>query len=99
MQKSDAALEIPGARRRMQRWRSWWNKQELYPPSVDRWISQREAFYRAELEHAERFEGGVVNEFQAGVAAAQAGSFEHVAGHLRRGAFLMCSKPVHWRKG
>lgn len=96
MQKSDAALEIPGARRRVQRWRSWWNKQEMYPPSVDRWLSQREAFYNTERKHAQRFSGRIAKELKAGTVAAQAGSWRDVIGHMRRGAYLLFSKPIDW---
>eukprot|EP00892_Ulva_mutabilis_P008690 jgi/Ulvmu1/6193/UM028_0049.1 len=96
MQKTDAALEIPGARRRVQRWRSWWNKQEMYPPSVDRWLAQRRAFHRAERLHAQSFGGGWAREFQASTAAVHAGSWTHVQAHVWRGAWLLWAKPIDW---
>lgn len=94
MQKSDAALEIPGARRRVQRWRSWWNKQEMYPPSVDRWVSQRGEFYKTERQHAKRFDGGFIKEMSASATAIKAGSWRDVAGHMRRGVFLLCTQHI-----
>lgn len=96
MQKTDAALEVPGARRRVQRWRSWWNKQEMYPPSVDRWLGQRSSFYRAERAHTQNYACGIIRELQAGAAAAQGGTWNTVLGHVKRGSFLLWTKPIHW---
>ena len=51
MNKNDDSLTTPGLKRRIARWRSWWNKHELYPPSVDRWFRQRSLFFKGEREH------------------------------------------------
>ena len=52
MESRYSVLDVPGARRRMLRWRSWWNKNELYPPSVDEWFARRRLFHERERKHA-----------------------------------------------
>lgn len=97
MQSADAALDIPGARRRMQRWRSWWNKSELYPPSVDRWFAVRRAFFGSEGVHLAWRSQDAQKQLEAGFTAAQeGGGWQRVAKHVWRGSVLLWCKPVAW---
>ena len=94
MQAQGHTVDPPGVRRRITRWRSWWNKSELYPPSVDQWIAQRRKFFEQEREHAAQWQHRAADEAQAAVRAVQ----QHDAGlalrSVHRGAVLVFCKPL-----
>jgi hypothetical protein len=100
MQTSESsALDVPGERRRIARFRSWWNKQELYPPSVGRWFRLRATFFRAEREHARQWQGGVPDELRAAAHALWNRDTGALWLHVSRGAAMCFCRPLsvlHW---
>lgn len=94
MQPANAsALEVPGVRRRITRYRSWWNKAELYPPSVDRWLYVRAAFFEDETAHARRYRNSPVEEARCAAEDAVHGAAGGVGRHMVRGALLCFCRP------
>ena len=94
MQAERGSLEIPGVRRRILRFRSWWNKSELYPPSVDQYWKQRNAFFARERAHAALWPGSVRHEVEGVATRAVEGRVGEAARHLQRGAALLFCQPL-----
>jgi len=88
-------LATPGLRRRISRWRSWWNKHELYPPSVDRWLRQRASFFSRETAHLHGHLDAfsVVERTRTAIAALQSGSAADAGRHVHRGFLLAFCYP------
>lgn len=97
MQKRNAVIEMPGARRRLYRWRSWWNKSEMYPPSVDRWFAVRSNFFRSEGMHLAYRSQDAEKQLVLGFRTAQEGGpWERTVKHVLRGTVLLWCKPIAW---
>jgi hypothetical protein len=94
MQPTSGMLDVPGARRRIMRWRSWWNKSELYPPSVDQWLRQRQRFFNHERAHASSWSGGVAQEVREVATGMMRGDLERTSRHVRRGIMLLFCRPL-----
>ena len=88
-----SALEVPGVRRRITRYRSWWNKAELYPPSVDQWLYARSAFFEGEAAHARVYNNGAAAEARCAAEHAAHGAVGGAARHVVRGAVLCFCRP------
>ena len=100
MSRGNTAIEIAGARRRLYRWRSWWNKTEMYPPSVDRWFEVRGSFFRAEGLHLAWRSRSAHQHLQDGFRAAQGGGpWQRAVKHVWRGSVLLWCKPIAWGDG
>ena len=94
MQAHSSSLDIPGAKRRTTRWRSWWNKQELYPPSVDQWFAQRRAFFQDERAHARASLATAGSELCSAASSASQGNAASMRWHLYRGCVLVFCRPL-----
>jgi hypothetical protein len=73
MQRGNNMIETAGGRRRLYRWRSWWNKSEMYPPSVDRWFEVRNSFFKSESLHLACRSRDADRQLREGFKAAQEG--------------------------